>query len=112
MELGTRIRRSRMKAGLSIRGLARHLGVAPATVGHWETGKHSPSLHSLLYVAKITGAMPTWLLTGQTEADSQGCFELSPEDTGRVTGGLTPSVLFAILATPENPVLTCSDRSS
>ena len=38
-----RIRRLRTEAGLSQSGLAELVGVTPAAISHWETGKAKPS---------------------------------------------------------------------
>lgn len=65
MELGTRIRQARTKVGLSIRDLAALLGVSHATVGHWETGTHAPSVAALLKVAEITQADIAWFFSGR-----------------------------------------------
>ena len=83
MELGTRIRQARTKVGLSIRDLAALLGVSHATVGHWETGTHAPSVAALLKVAEITQADIAWFFSScepvqkmrvisEVEADSVG----------------------------------------
>lgn len=67
MKLHTRIRHARLRAELSIRELASELGVSHSTVGHWETGKHAPSVKSLTKIAAVTRADLAWLASGLCE---------------------------------------------
>ena len=46
-DLGTRLRKSREKKGLSIRGLARFLGMSPAMISQIELGRGMPSVATL-----------------------------------------------------------------
>lgn len=45
------IKKARMKAGLTQRQLAEILKVTPETVYLWETGKRSPSVGRMKYIA-------------------------------------------------------------
>src|SRR5262245_55872340 len=50
-ELGARLRENREKKGLSIRGLARYLGMSPAMISQIELGHGMPSVATLYAVA-------------------------------------------------------------
>jgi transcriptional regulator with XRE-family HTH domain len=49
------LREWRMQHSLKAADVAARLGVAPATWGHWETGKRFPSLENLVLVSRFTG---------------------------------------------------------
>lgn len=92
--LGTRIRQGRARAGLSIRDLGVLLGVAHATVGHWETGRHAPSVEKLLRIAEVTGVDIAWLVSGSRRLEKLQ--EITDIDELRdVSGGLHFSCLPA-----------------
>lgn len=82
--LATLLREARETSGLSVRGLARKLGVAHTTVSRWETGFNVPSLADvattlvhlgvggaertkILAVAQ-DASQPDWLASGMSEA--------------------------------------------
>jgi len=48
----SRLRYQRERAGLSLEGLGKAAGLAPSTIGHWETGARRPTAESLFAVAK------------------------------------------------------------
>ncbi|KAF1698609.1 hypothetical protein CSC62_05135 [Pseudoxanthomonas jiangsuensis] len=104
MRIGTRIRQSRSRIGLSIRDLAHHLGVSHATVGHWETGRHNPSIATLCHIAEITGVDPAWLMTGHSEFSGR---VLVDHETKQIGGGLafTPHISLEPLATFDSDAL-------
>lgn len=54
----------RLHFGLSIRGMSRHLGLAPAAWHHYEHGIREPSMQSLVKLAQL-GVNVNWLLTGE-----------------------------------------------
>ena len=54
-DLPARIRAARQHSGLSQRALAHALGVTPGAVGHWETGRTTPSARHLLELAGRIG---------------------------------------------------------
>lgn len=53
--LGARLRDERQKAGMSLRELARRLGVSPSFVSQIENGKSSPSVATLYSIAQVLG---------------------------------------------------------
>ena len=54
---------ARSKAGLSQAAAAEKLGVAPAAVSQWETGRTSPRTTMLVKVANLYGCTTDELLT-------------------------------------------------
>lgn len=93
MNIGTRIRQARSKAGLSIRELATLLGLSHATVGHWETGTHAPSIAAMLKVAQITKVDVAWLVSGQNPA--QKLHQLTDKnELDSIGGGLVGDVWY------------------
>ena len=53
---------ARSKAGMSQAVVAEELGVAPAAVSQWETGKTSPRTPMLVKIAKLYGCTTDELL--------------------------------------------------
>lgn len=53
---------ARAKAGMSQAVVAEELGIAPAAVSQWETGKTSPRTTMLLKIAKLYGCTTDELL--------------------------------------------------
>ncbi|WP_235529120.1 helix-turn-helix domain-containing protein [Phycicoccus sp. Root101] len=51
--LGARLREERTRAGLSLRGAARELGVSPSFVSQIENGKSQPSVATLYSLARL-----------------------------------------------------------
>lgn len=49
------LREWRLHHALKAANVATRLGVAPATWGHWETGKRFPSSENLVLVSRLTG---------------------------------------------------------
>jgi transcriptional regulator with XRE-family HTH domain len=55
VDLGARLRAERMRAGLSLRELARRLGLTPSAVSQFETGKSKPSVGTLFEIVELLG---------------------------------------------------------
>ena len=76
MKLSTRIRTSRVRAGLSQAELAEALGVSRSAVGNWESARGGvhPSSERLAELALATGVSYEWLATGRgtPQAPSDG----------------------------------------
>lgn len=85
LSLGTRIRHTRMLAGLSQRALANLLGVTHGTVGHWETNRSPPNARTLVEFSRITGVDLHWLVFGQPYAN-QATPDENSRDIGRRAG--------------------------
>ena len=55
MDLGMRIRESREKIGMSLRKLAKEVGVSPSFISQVEQNKAQPSINSLQKIAQVLG---------------------------------------------------------
>lgn len=55
MNLGMRIRETREKAGLSLRKLAKEVGVSPSFISQVEQNKAQPSINSLQKISAVLG---------------------------------------------------------
>ncbi|MCI1982521.1 MAG: helix-turn-helix transcriptional regulator [Oscillospiraceae bacterium] len=55
MELTTKLREYRRKAGISQEELARRVGVRRETIVHLENGRYNPSLKLAMDIAKVFG---------------------------------------------------------
>ena len=55
LEIGNAIRKTREIKHLSQRELAAMVGVAPAQINRWESGKQNFTVHSLVRIASIIG---------------------------------------------------------
>jgi transcriptional regulator with XRE-family HTH domain len=76
-----RLRRARVKEGLSQEALAERVGVTARTVINWETGVNSPELAKIPKIAAATGVKPAWFFAGEDE-------EPDPLDSAEVNGKL------------------------
>jgi transcriptional regulator with XRE-family HTH domain len=55
VELGARLKSVRLRAGLSLREVARQLGVSPSFVSQLENGKSQPSVATLYSISQLLG---------------------------------------------------------
>lgn len=65
-ELGKRITEARADKGVSLQVLAERLGVAKATVGHWESGQRTIKHHDLACLSVALDVSPDHLLLGRS----------------------------------------------
>lgn len=63
MEIGDRIRRARVAAGMSQRELAAAVGVTHGLVGAWESHRKAPGRENLRRIAEVTAINPAALLS-------------------------------------------------
>jgi transcriptional regulator with XRE-family HTH domain len=77
MDLGSRIKKSRQKVGISQSELARRLEIAPSAVSHWEANRKTPEVKTLQKLADILDTTISYL-TGEppTEQESENKIEL------------------------------------
>ena len=54
-DIGERLRDARLRQGLSLRGLAKALGVSPSLISQVETGKTQPSVSTLYAIVSLLG---------------------------------------------------------
>lgn len=65
IEIGKNLQAARNNTGLSLQKVADHMGVARATVGHWEAGRNECRASNLLALAKLYGVTLELLMTGE-----------------------------------------------
>ena len=55
-DVGTRIKRLRLECGLTLQAVADELGLTPAAISHWESGRVIPKGRKLQVLSKLLGA--------------------------------------------------------
>jgi repressor LexA len=66
-KIGDRLRQARENKEMEQTLLAERIGVATRTVQRWEKGEQVPDGTAIMKIAKATGAVASWLLTGEGE---------------------------------------------
>lgn len=77
-EVGSRLRESRKRMGLTQKAVADVVGVSFGAVSQWEQGVTMPNGANLMALAKLYRVRPTWITTGQdagNEAEWAGSFD-------------------------------------
>jgi transcriptional regulator with XRE-family HTH domain/quercetin dioxygenase-like cupin family protein len=64
LDLGARLRAERLRHGMSLREMARRLGVSPSALSQIETGKAQPSVSKLFDIVNLLGTSLDGLLVG------------------------------------------------
>ncbi len=64
LDLGARLRAERLRQGMSLRELARRLGVSPSALSQIETGKAQPSVSKLFDIVNLLNTSLDGLLVG------------------------------------------------
>ncbi|GGZ64181.1 helix-turn-helix domain-containing protein [Streptomyces bluensis] len=95
--LGARIRQARVERGMSLRALAREIGVSASLVSQIETGKSQPSV-STLYA--ITTALS---LSVEALFDTRDTVPAAPPAPTAAASALPPTVLHALAAFAADP---------
>jgi transcriptional regulator with XRE-family HTH domain len=87
LDLGSRLRAERLRQGLSLRELARRLGISASALSQIETGKAQPSVSKLFDIVNLLNVSVDGLLAGAAGQP--------PADQGRPTpdGGGNPVVV-------------------
>jgi transcriptional regulator with XRE-family HTH domain len=86
-KVGRRLRVRREERGLSLRELARRLGISPSAISQIETGKSRPSVSTLYAIVTELGMSLDELFSGRdTERPSQGPAVESPPRRGASPG--------------------------
>lgn len=91
MEIGARIRKARLAAGLSQVRLANLLGVTRSACSQWEleNGGTAPRGERLAEIAKLLDVSYEWLATGNTGDSGEGEVQQKNELAGRQSQRLT-----------------------
>jgi transcriptional regulator with XRE-family HTH domain/quercetin dioxygenase-like cupin family protein len=66
LDLGARLRAERLRQGMSLREMARRLGVSPSALSQIETGKAQPSVSKLFDIVNLLNTSLDGLLVGAT----------------------------------------------
>jgi transcriptional regulator with XRE-family HTH domain len=66
LDLGMRLRAERLRQGMSLREMARRLGVSPSALSQIETGKAQPSVSKLFDIVNLLNTSLDGLLVGAT----------------------------------------------
>ena len=85
--VGGRLIRAREARGMTVRQLARRVGVRIETLQNWETDRTAPRSNRLAMLAGILNVSPTWILVGHGEAplaDEEPESDDSPQDLYRL----------------------------
>jgi transcriptional regulator with XRE-family HTH domain len=81
-DVGRRLRSRREQGGISLRELARRLGISPSAISQIETGKSRPSVSTLYAIVSELGMSLDELFSGhgqQEQAGSKGAAEANPK---------------------------------
>lgn len=71
-EVGRRLRAHRQRVNISLRELARRLGISPSAISQIETGKSLPSVSTLYAIVSELGMSLDELFSGETAGSRQG----------------------------------------
>jgi transcriptional regulator with XRE-family HTH domain/quercetin dioxygenase-like cupin family protein len=111
-QIGERIRAERVRRGISLRGLARGVGVSPSLISQIETGKCQPSVSTLYAITTVLGVSVqdiiagTWAPEGRKAADRLGTGQATPVAAPSPAGPREP----AEWPEPTGPVVCPGQR--
>lgn len=80
--IGERIRAERVRQGLSVRGLAREIGVSPSLISQIETDKSQPSVSTLYAITTALRLSIEGLFADPSDADEATVRAVSADTTG------------------------------
>jgi transcriptional regulator with XRE-family HTH domain len=117
--LGTRLREEREKRGMSVRGLAREVGVSASMVSQIETGKAQPSVSTLYAITTALGVTVEDLFTASPDpgaarpggpVDGQGGGRGEGQDAGPGQAVDRDRALEALRQQPLGPLVRPAQR--
>ena len=91
--VGERLREARQRRGVSVRSLARELGVSASLVSQIETGKSQPSVSTLYAMTTALGISVEDVFASVPAVDSA---VVAPDGAAEAVGGLPGTVLAAL----------------
>src|SRR5215211_6625280 len=110
--LGARLRDERQKAGMSLRELARRLGVSPSFVSQIENGKSSPSVATLYSIAQVLGTSIDSLFGHEvTAVETQVAHPALAAPAAGGAPDVTPVVSRSAMGSPADGFRTGRTRS-
>ena len=104
LQIGGRIRAERARRGISLRGLARSVGLSPSLISQIETGKCQPSVSTLYAIttvlgisvqdvfgesAPVSGPVPGQVASGQVRSAIPGLAEPGQREILELDSGVT-----------------------
>src|SRR6266542_473719 len=118
LDLGARLRAERLRQGMSLREMARRLGVSASAVSQIETGKAQPSVSKLFDIVNLLGTSLDGLLAGAParrradraaqdphEGSGEGLHEVPPEGSAVVARGPETEGFLSFQRSGEHEVL-------
>jgi transcriptional regulator with XRE-family HTH domain/quercetin dioxygenase-like cupin family protein len=90
VNLGLRLRMARQKSGLSLRELARRLGVSPSFLSQIENSKSQPSVATLYSMAQMLKVSVDHLFEAAAETGTETGIEPDEEGSEAAPGNLSP----------------------
>ncbi len=118
LDLGARLRAERLRQGMSLREMARRLGVSASAVSQIETGKAQPSVSKLFDIVNLLNTSLDGLLAGAParrradraaqdphEGSGEGLHEVPPEGSAVVSRGPETEGFLSFQRSGEHEVL-------
>lgn len=99
MKLGQKIRLTREGKGISLRKLAKEIGVSPSFISQVEQSKAQPSIISLRKISEVLGVNSSYLMGEESEAFSP--IETVEKNKNRFDIGMLRNVMIKRLV-PDN----------
>jgi transcriptional regulator with XRE-family HTH domain/quercetin dioxygenase-like cupin family protein len=106
MNLGLRLREVRLKSGLSLRAVARELGVSPSFVSQLENDRSKPSVATLYSLSQLLNVSLDQLFeqAGETTTETTNeTTESTPAPPKKRRPALTPEVTLSVVGKSESP---------
>jgi transcriptional regulator with XRE-family HTH domain/quercetin dioxygenase-like cupin family protein len=109
--VGERLREARRERGVSLRGLAREIGVSASLISQIETGKSQPSVSTLYAITSALGVSVEYVFEAR-EVDAAAAAE--PEPAAETGGHGAPASLLEVLGSARGrrvgPLVRPADR--
>lgn len=92
--LAERLKKTAHRAGFTAEKLSEPLGVSPATVWAWWSGRNEPGVDALVAYADAVGCSLSYLATGQEDQREEAFADWVMEFTDRVMRGAAPTSAY------------------
>lgn len=109
--LAERLKQTAHRAGLTAEKLSEPLGVSPATVWAWWSGRNEPGVDALVSYADAVGCSLSYLATGEEDQREEAFADWVMEFADRVMGGAEPSAAYAATVKGAAELSTREERS-
>jgi transcriptional regulator with XRE-family HTH domain len=109
-QIGERLRQERQRRGMTVREIARRVGVSPSLISQIETGKTEPSINTLFaMVSELELSVNEIVFDSERDADQSA----GPASASTSAGAVRPRAARAGSAEPPgSPVQRSTDRTS